>query len=205
MHDTRYIDRYLPFLQSLLTPSRLQHSMGVMRVMADLAELYNLDREQAVVTGLLHDAARDLPADRQMALIREGGIELADPCEEHPVYLHALAGAYLIAKELGITEPNVLDAISTHSYVGNGSNFHSCLSWCLRFADILAPSHEWKGMKKLKSVVYAGRKEESALLHCGWVIEYFREHDVPVHPNLQSCYRDMRRRVPVDEHFFDRW
>jgi hypothetical protein len=37
------IDRYSSFLEGLLSPSRWQHSLGVMRVMAELAEIYAVD------------------------------------------------------------------------------------------------------------------------------------------------------------------
>jgi HD superfamily phosphohydrolase YqeK len=36
LSDEEHIDEYLPFLESLLTPSRLEHSLGVMQVMAEL-------------------------------------------------------------------------------------------------------------------------------------------------------------------------
>ena len=162
MTDKERMDRYWSFLQGLLTPSRLQHSLGVMRVMAELTPIYSLDRVQAMTAGLLHDAARDLSSEDQLALAEEAGIELRDPCEQHPVYLHALVGAYFVAKELGVTDRSILDAIAAHSYARTGPNFHAPLSQCLRFADILAPSQEWLGMKKLKGVVYARRTEEAA-------------------------------------------
>jgi hypothetical protein len=60
------LERCLPFLERLLTRSRLQHSLGVMEVMADLAAIYGLDREPAVTAGLLHDAARDLAPKAQL-------------------------------------------------------------------------------------------------------------------------------------------
>jgi predicted HD superfamily hydrolase involved in NAD metabolism len=205
MSDKEPMDRYLPFLRSLLTPSRLQHSLGVMRVMAELTPIYSLDRAQAMTAGLLHDAARELSNEHQLALAEEAGIELCDPCEQHPVYLHAPVGAYLVAKELGVTDRLVLDAIAAHSYAGNGHNFDAPLSQCLRFADILAPSQEWQGMKKLKRVVYARRTEEAALLQCGWLIEYFQEKRVPVHPNLARQYRLLMGKVTATESFFERW
>jgi predicted HD superfamily hydrolase involved in NAD metabolism len=195
----------LPFLKSLLTPSRLQHSLGVMRVMAELTPIYSLDRVQAMTAGLLHDAARDLDGEHQLALAEKAGIELHDSCEQHPIYLHALVGAYLAAKELGVTDRLILDAIAAHSYAGNGQNFDTRLSRCLRFADILAPSQEWKGMRKLKGVVYARRPEEAALLQAGWLIEYFQEQRVPVHPRLARQYQVLVSKLAVAESFFDRW
>jgi predicted HD superfamily hydrolase involved in NAD metabolism len=194
LSDKKLIDRYLPFLKSILTPPRLQHSLGVMRVMAELTSIYSLDRAQAMTAGLLHDVARDLSSEDQLVLAEEAGIELCDPCEQHPVYLHALVGAYLVAKELGITDRLILDAIAAHSYAGTGRSF-----------DMLAPSQEWLGMKKLKGVVYARRTEEAALLQCGWFIEYFQKQRVPVHPNLARQYQVLGTKVIVTESFFERW
>jgi HD superfamily phosphohydrolase YqeK len=45
-----------------------------------------------------------LDGEHQLALAEEAGIELHDPCEQHPIYLHALVGTYLAAKELAITD-----------------------------------------------------------------------------------------------------
>jgi predicted HD superfamily hydrolase involved in NAD metabolism len=198
-------DRYLPFLKRVLTPPRLEHSLGVMRVMEELTPIYGLGREQAVTAGLLHDAARDLDGEHQLALAKEAGLEWCDPCEQHPIYLHALVGAYFVAKELGIADPLILDAIAAHSFAGHGRNLDASLSRCLRFADLLAPSQEWRGMKKLKGVVYAGQTEEAALLHCGWLIEYFQKQRIPVHPNLARYYQVLMSKTAVNASFFEKW
>lgn len=205
MTDQEHIDQYLPFLQSLLTPPRLQHSLGVMQVMADLAPLYALDRMQAMTAGLLHDVARDLSSQQQMELAEEAAIQFRDPCERHPVYLHPLVGAYLVNKELCITNRLVLDAIASHSYAGNGHNTDAQLAQCLRSADLLAPIQQWKGMKRLRSVVYAKRVEEATLLQCGWLIEYLQEQRIPVHPNLARQYQVLSSKLAVTESFFERW
>lgn len=198
-------DHHQTYLRRLLTPERFKHSIGVMHVMGELAVAYSLDRSRAVTAGLLHDAAKDLEPERQLALAEEAGITFSHPCERQPVYLHAQVSAYLISKELGITDGLILDAISAHSYAGDGDHFDALFSRCLRFADILAPSKEWKGMRKLKSVVYAGRVEEAALLQSGWLIEYFREQDIPIHPNLLNGFHALSARLGVTNSFFERW
>jgi HD superfamily phosphohydrolase YqeK len=86
-------------------------------------------------------------------LAEEAGIELSDPCEQHPAYLHALTGAYLVSKEFGIDDPLILDTIAAHSFAGNSHNFNAPFSQCIQFADILAPTKAWKGIKKLHSIV----------------------------------------------------
>ena len=198
-------DHHLSYLRQILTPGRFEHSIGVMHVMGELAVIYSLDRSRAMTAGLLHDAAKDLEPERQLALAEEAEIMFSHPCERHPIYLHAPMSAYLVSKELGITDSLILDAISAHSYAGDGDHSDALFSRCLRFADILAPSKEWKGMRKLKSVVYAGRVEEAALLQSGWLIEYFREESIPIHPNLLNDYQALSARLGVMNSFFERW
>jgi len=200
-----YTDRYLPFLEHRLTPQRLRHSVGVMRVMGQLAEIFGLDRTSAMTAGLLHDAAKDMKWERQLAVAEEAGIAFSYPCERHPVYLHARLGAYLVSKELGITDNSILEAISTHSYAGNGANFDAILPRCLRAADLLAPSQEWTGRKRLRGLVYAGRMDEAVLLQSRWLIEFFRERGIPVHPNLLESYQRLSARLGAGDSFFERW
>jgi HD superfamily phosphohydrolase YqeK len=61
--DQTLIARYTPFLKQLLTPNRLRHSYGVMQVMQELAPIYALDPKKALLAGLLHDAAKELPPE----------------------------------------------------------------------------------------------------------------------------------------------
>ena len=204
MDDEKYHE-YLSLLNRLLTSSRIQHSLNVMQVMEELTPIYSLPRVQAMTVGLLHDAAKDLSSKQQLALAEEAKIEFCDPCERHPVYLHALAGAALITKEFGITDVMILDAIAAHSYAGHGDHFDVPLSQCLRFADLLAPSQEWKGIKKFGSMVYAKKIDEASLLQCGWLIEYFQEQGIPVHPNLVNQHQVLSIKLGVTRSFFERW
>jgi predicted HD superfamily hydrolase involved in NAD metabolism len=175
-----------------------------MRVMVELAEIYSLDSEQAQTTGLLHDAARDMSDAELLTLAQEAGIELSDPCERHPVYLHAPVGAYLVSRELNFTDDLVLDAIAAHSHASHGRNFDAPLAQCLRFADVLEPRREWSGFNKLHRVVFAGRAEEAALLLSGWLMEYFQGQHIPVHPNLKKHFEALSDKLVVDEFFFER-
>ena len=70
---------------------------------------------------------------------------------------------------------------------------------------ILAPIQEWRGMKKFRRIVYAGQRDEAALLQCGWLIEYFQEVDIPIHPNLRQTYQVLLTKLEIDETFFERW
>lgn len=204
MNPTAYSD-YSAFLNSHLTPNRLEHSLRVMRVMEELAPVYALDADLAMTAGLLHDAAKDMPVGEQLALLDRAGIPIAHPTERLPIYLHAPASACLVREALGVTNQLLFDAIATHSYSSDGANFDSTLARCLRAADVLAPTHEWPGMKRLREVVFAGQLEQASLLQCGWLIEYLQELKVPAHPVLKKKFVELSARLGVSNSFFERW
>ena len=203
--------RYLPFLERMLTPKRLQHSLGVMQVMGDLAGVYRLDREKALTVGLLHDAAKDLDPPQQMTLMEEAGVEIRCDCDKDWVYyLHGPVGAYLVQKELAIQDPLILNAIAMHTYYGYGDGFDEPMTWCVRFSDILEPGRDWSavkwlrnGLERLRTVVYAGRLEEGALLQTGWLLEWFEEDGLPIHPNLRLSYENLSTKLKVDHTFLE--
>lgn len=205
MSEEELIENCLLFLKCVLTPPRLQHSLGVMKVMGELANIYALDRSQALIAGLVHDAAKDLRIEQQLAIASEARITFTHPCERQPVYLHGMVGAHFVFKELGITDDAILDAVATHTDVGSENKRATLFSQCLRCADILAPVAEWNGMKKFRNVVFAKRIEQALLLRSGWLIEYFHESQIPVHPNLTKDYHVLSDKLKVADSFFERW
>jgi predicted HD superfamily hydrolase involved in NAD metabolism len=192
--DPSIAARYTPFLEQVLTPGRLRHSLGVMQVMGELAPIYSLDPETALMAGLLHDAAKDLPPERVQQIVGEAGIQINEPSEQnYELYLHGPVGAYFIYKELGITDEIILDAICLHTYYGKiGPTFNSPLAWCLRFSDILEPNRNWAnvpsmraGQPRLRELVYGGQLIEGAFTHLDMVIKMFEEKGFPVHSNMR--------------------
>lgn len=178
-------ERYLADLSANLTPARLEHSLEVMAVMDRLARIYDLDRTRALTAGLLHDAAKDFSTAALLEMAERAGLPLLDPCDRHPLYLHGPVGAFYVREKLGVDNAQILDAIYTHSLVENQSDFHAPFSWCLRFADILAPSRSWKDFHaQLGAVVYAGDLRGGALMALDWAVELFARLNNPIHPRL---------------------
>ena len=178
-------DQYLQFLQENLTPGRLVHSLDVTAVMDDLAEVYTLDREKALTAGLLHDAVKDFPDNRLSDLASAYNIPINHPCEAHPLYLHGPVCARFVKDQFAIDDPSIIDAIYTHTLVENNSDFHAPFSWCLRFADVLAESRSWKDVQAvLRPVVYAGKLEKATTMVMHFVLELYRQSNIPIHPRF---------------------
>jgi predicted HD superfamily hydrolase involved in NAD metabolism len=192
---------YLPFLQSVLTPARLQHSIGVMQVMAELAPVYGLDPQKALTAGLLHDAGKDLPQEQIEALIKQGNIQINHPSETNYVlYLHGPVGATLVQHALGIEDAEILGAICTHSFYGDGPYFDSTLTWCLRFADIMEPNRDWAHepilfdcAAGLQRYAYSGQMAAGKYLQADSLIRWFEAKGFPVHPNLHKIKNEYKK------------
>jgi predicted HD superfamily hydrolase involved in NAD metabolism len=205
-------EHYLKFVEQVVTPNRFLHSLGVMKVMGELAEVYQLDKEKAEAVGILHDAAKDLSPTLQKQLIHEGNIKIRFECEQDYVYyLHGPVGAYFVHKELGIVDRLILDAIATHTYCGNSENLNHPLSWCMHFSDILEPTRNWtkwpwlcRGVENLRKIVYAGQIEKGAFLHTGLLIKWFVEQGLAVHPNMKRTYQEFSARLNLDTAFLER-
>jgi predicted HD superfamily hydrolase involved in NAD metabolism len=191
---------YVPFLERVLTPSRLQHSIGVMQVMGEFSKIYGLNEERALITGLLHDAAKDLAQEQIEEIVKDAHIVFHEPCEnEYTLYLHGPVGAFYVQRELGVTDPEVLDAIYRHTWMGEIEAFEPPLVWCLRFSDILEPNRKWdgnaikirEGIPGLRETAFAGQLREAAFIHTGMIIEFFKSIDAPIHSNYYRVYKEL--------------
>ncbi len=182
----------MAFARRKLTHSRFEHSLGVMRVMGELASIYAFDHTPALVCGILHDAAKELPIEDQIELARKSNTSLSAPCDRHPMFLHGPAGACYITQELGISDPMILDAITRHSYLGTGVALSPVFCWCLRFADILEPKRDWMELRRqLFPLVYSGKLKEGAFLLMKWIIPFLKTKSVPVHPNMYRVFNEL--------------
>jgi len=192
------LDTFLAFLRTVISPKRLEHSQGVMLVMGELAEVYDLDRERALTAAILHDAGKELSAAQQAQLVAAAQIEPLRPySDDYTHYFHGPVGAALVQRDLGITDGMILDGITMHTYYGSGPNYGTPLTWCLRFADLLEPGRDWSRVKwlreigRLREAAYGGQLTEAARLQTGWLIEWFEADGVPVHPSMAQAYQEL--------------
>lgn len=201
--------RYIGFLEKVLTPSRLAHSLGVMQVMGELAEVYQLDRDKALTAGVLHDAGKDLSVEKQNELIKAGNIQISHECETNYVlYLHGPVGSFFVQKELAISDELILQAITGHTYFGDSPYFEHPLSWCLRFSDILEPTRNWEQEKiilycaeHLRELVYVGKLKEAAFLQTGCLIKWYGEKGMPIHPRMRKINQMIGKEMNLRDTF----
>lgn len=174
-----------------LTEERYAHVLAVRDCAAKLAELYGVDREKAELAGVLHDYARDLPGEVLLSLAEERGIPFSEIDRKVPILLHGPVGAALVREELGVENPEVLEAIALHTLGGAGM---SMLAKIVYVADIIAADRDFPGVNRLRQL--AGEDLDRALVEClATTLRYCLERRRLIHPQTITawnyyCLRD---------------
>lgn len=130
------INKITEDLQKRLKTSRFQHTLGVAKTAKDMAEIFNVNPNKAYLAGMLHDCAKNLSDDELLSLCGENNIPVTDSEKEAPYLLHAKAGAYIANTKYGITDEEVLSAITWHT---TGKENMSDLEKIIFSADYIEP------------------------------------------------------------------
>lgn len=109
---------YADILRPIMDADRFVHSAHTAVTAYKLAKAYGLDAGKAVVAGLVHDCAKEVP---ESVLKSVYGIDVPkEVAAMHPNIRHAPLGALLAAKLFNIRDPEIISAVRHHT-VGNGN------------------------------------------------------------------------------------
>ena len=107
-------DRLLQRLEGM--PRELAaHVRRARREILALAKRYGVDEESADIAALAHDVAREMRDERLIALAWEFGIPVHPVERAVPVLLHGPVGAEILARELGVQDRELLEAVRIHT------------------------------------------------------------------------------------------
>ena len=127
-----------------------KHCVATAEMAADLAKHHGLDSQKARDAGLLHDVARSLD---EAGLIREAerlGVEPLDIEKDNPVLLHAKVAARMAQDELGLTDPEILEAIAAHT---TGARGMGKLARVVFVADYAEPTRDMPGVESVRALL----------------------------------------------------
>lgn len=151
-------DELMKKVQSQMPAKRWRHTLGVMESAAELAERFGEDKGKAELAALLHDYCKYWPVERQREALLAKGLE-ADLLEYDKSLWHGPAAAAVIPEELGITDPEVLDAVRWHT---SGRTGMTRLDKIVCLADYMEPGRDFPGVNKIRKL--AEHSLEKALL-----------------------------------------
>jgi len=179
-------------LENRFSPGLLRHSLGVAETAADLAGIYRVNKEKAFLAGLLHDYAKELGAELLLKLANQLRLPV-DPVTwvEGRKLLHAPVGAALVAAELGITDPEILSAISRHT---TGKSEMGIMDKVVYLADAIEPNRDYDGVERLRALSRICL-DKAALAAVNMNIYSVLKRDLMLHPDSVGLRNDLIARI----------
>lgn len=142
-------DENRAFLKARLSKKWYTHSLNVAHEAQRLAELYGEDPEKAYFAGLMHDVCKELPAEEQEELVRASSFVVSkEELVTKPVW-HGIAGAYFLQVRMGVTDPDVLNAVRYHT-VGRAGMTR--LEEIVYLADLISEDRTYDGVEQMRQL-----------------------------------------------------
>lgn len=162
-----------------LNEKRYFHSLGVEETARALAREYGINEEQAGLAGLLHDWGRGLENHLLLKKAREFDI-VVEGIEEKALYLlHGPVGARMVEVELGIKDPDILQAISLHT---TGSGEMTLLDKIIYLADYIEPGRVFPGVDRIRKMAFANL-DKALLMATDNTLFYLIKKKALIHQN----------------------
>jgi len=179
-------EQALAIVKEHLTEHRYVHTIGVMETAIKLAEKHGVNAEKAELAAIFHDYAKFRPKEEMKKIIVE---QKMDPTllDFHSELWHAPVGAYLVEKEAGICDEEILDAIKYHT---SGKPRMSMLAKIIYLADYIEPNREFPGVREVRELTEVN-------FHQGFIksvkntISFLIQNNRPVFPLTFQMYNNI--------------
>jgi predicted HD superfamily hydrolase involved in NAD metabolism len=164
--------------------------LGVARTAEKLARRHGGSRKAMRLAGVLHDIAREWPPEKLLAYAQQHGLAISELEFASPILLHAKVGADIAKREFGITDPDVLGGIETHTVAEPGMSDAQKMMF---IADTVEPSRTYKRRAELEAL--ALRSLDEGMLGCVRAsMEYLLVRGVPMAPQTVEVYNALVQR-----------
>lgn len=144
-------------LMKKLDADRYTHTQAVAYTAAAMAMNYGCSVEDAFLAGLLHDCAKCIPDDKKIKKCKKHGIEITTVESAAPYLLHSKLGAYYAEHKYGVTNPDILNAITWHT---TGHPKMSKLELIIFIADYIEPGRtKQKRLREIRKMAFENLEE----------------------------------------------
>ncbi|UAL46234.1 bis(5'-nucleosyl)-tetraphosphatase (symmetrical) YqeK [Sutcliffiella horikoshii] len=183
-------EKALRLVKEQLTERRYVHTIGVMETAIELAERFGVDKEKAELAAIFHDYAKFRDKEEMRRIIIDQKMP-QDLLQFHDELWHAPVGAYLVEKEAGISDAEVLEAIRCHT---SGKINMSTLDKVLYVADYVEPGRDFPGVEQVRDS--ANSSLDIAVIQAMKnTITYLLKRNQPIYPDTFHAYNDMTMKV----------
>lgn len=192
MHTT---DEIIDYLKNNLSEIRFNHTIGVAETAKSLARLWKADCQKAYIAGLIHDCAKEIPADQAIELLRQYEYPITEYDLEAPALLHAPLGAYMAKEVFGVTDTEILDAVRYHT---TGRVDMTLLEKIIYVADFTEPGRKYSESETVRQLSQTDI-DEAALKEADIVIKFTIDKGKIIHPDTILARNSMLKRGKTNE------
>ena len=190
-------NEYLQILRKSVDSKRYNHSLGVEKTALELAHRFGVSEAAAQTAAIFHDLAKCLTNDQLLTIAQENNLPLNEVTIKEPRLLHGPVAAFIIERDYGITDADVLNAVRYHT---TGRRNMTRLEMIIYVADIIEPNRTYEGIDKLREM---SKKSLSGTTLLGVQREIFMllKREFRIEPNSLEAYNyllDQRKRVRKD-------
>lgn len=183
-------EKALRIVREQLTERRYIHTIGVMDTSIELAKKYGVDENKAELAAIFHDYAKFRDKEEMRNIILEQNMP-QDLLAHHDELWHAPVGAFLVEKEVGITDKDVLEAIKCHT---SGKINMTTLDKVLYVADYIEPGRDFPGVEEVRESAKASL-DIAMIQAMKNTISFLLKRNQPVYPDTFHAYNDMTMKV----------
>ena len=181
LHDPR-APRWVGMLSASLKPGRFAHSLSVAWMSRRLARIHGIDSLRAEQAGLLHDCAKSLPLEEMQRIAVEHSLTDDREMLASGALLHSVVGSWVAREEYGMTDPEVLQAISYHN---TGFPGMTRLDMCVCLSDSIEPLREsYPHLEEVRALAESSL-ERALLLSLEGTADYVISRGKYLHPRTQ--------------------
>lgn len=181
------INDFYELAKNTLSERRYIHSRNVAAAAVRLAKKYGEDVLKAETAGILHDITKELKYENQLQIVESGGIILDDVCKKSPQLLHAVTGMVYCRDTLGITDPDILNAIKHHTTARANM---SLLEKIIFIADFISDERDYPDVDIMRAECEKSL-EDGMAYGLGFVIPDLVARKRAIHPDALAAYNEL--------------
>lgn len=172
-------------VQMRMSERRFTHVLGVEETAVALAERFGESPEKASIAALTHDYAKERSDEEFQLAIEQGDYEdKKELIKFGNAIWHGLVGADFVARELGITDEAILNAIRLHT---TGAAEMSLLDKIIYVADYIEPGRDFPGVEDARVIAFSDLNQAVAF-ETKHTLPHLIEAEKPVYPKTIETY-----------------
>lgn len=170
-------------ITEVLPIERRNHSLRVAEVALDLAEAYNVNKEEAELAAILHDYAKNFSNEQLKNWILHSSLP-KNLLFYHSELWHGPVGALMLKQQYGLINQRVLNAIYCHT---TGKEKMSILDKIIFVSDYIEPARNIPGIEEVREAAKSNLNLATYLILRN-TIHYLMEKQHTIYPDTFYAY-----------------